>query len=110
MTLRLWLEISADTCRERRAADIGHVRAISPGLNLRLSLTSPSLHVLVCRHQGPVSPETFREALWPRHLEYKRAVSPDASPDVHVLDGEQTPDAMLVRALPSRGRGRGQGR
>ena len=98
MTLRLWLEISADTCRERRAADIGHVRAISPGLNLRVSLTPPSLHVLVCRHQGPVSPETFREALWPRHLEYKRAVSPDASPDVQVLDGEQTPGAILVRS------------
>ena len=109
MTLRLWLEISADTCRERRAADIGHVRMGHPSRPESATLAHPP-KLFLRRHQGPVTPETFREALWPRHLEYKRAVSPDASPDVHVLDGEQTPDAILVRALPSRDQSRGRGR
>ena len=100
MTLRLWLEISADTCRERRAADIGHVRMGHPSRPESATLAHSS-KLFLRRHQGPVTPETFREALWPRHLEYKRAVSPDASPDVHVLDGEQTPDAILVRSSES---------
>ena len=70
MGLKLWLEISADTCRLRRNADPGN---------------------------GLVSQETFEEALWPRHLEYRDSAlaASDSKGTVHLLDAEQAPAKIL---------------
>ncbi len=46
--------------------------------------------------------ETFEEALWPRHLEYRRSAlaAADSKGPVHVLDGEQAPTKILDDTLP----------
>ena len=66
---------------------------------------------------GPVTQETFEEALWPRHVEYRTealaaAVSTRAAANetadtaehsrgkLHILDAEQPPERILSEALP----------
>ena len=46
--------------------------------------------------------ETFDEALWPRHLEYRNSAlaASDSKRKVHVLDAEQAPAKILDDALP----------
>ena len=46
--------------------------------------------------------ETFEEALWPRHLEYRNSVlaTVGSKGKVHILDAEQPPAKILADALP----------
>ena len=46
--------------------------------------------------------ETFDEALWPRHLEYRATAlaATGSAGDVHILDAEQPPATILANALP----------
>lgn len=48
--------------------------------------------------------ETFEEALWPRHLEYRDSAlattTAAAKGSVHILNGEQLPAHILADALP----------
>jgi hypothetical protein len=69
---------------------------------------------------GPVAQETFEEALWPRHVEYRtealaaaastRAAANETADTadtaehnrgkLHILDAEQPPEEILSEALP----------
>ena len=46
--------------------------------------------------------ETFEEALWPRHLEYRNSVIAESGSvgNLHVLDAEQPPAKIVTDALP----------
>lgn len=45
--------------------------------------------------------ETFDEALWPRHLEYRESAltSSDSNSNLHIVDAEQSPAQILADVL-----------